>query len=42
MRQARREIIDIRSRKPELKDYRTATYVIALQKPARSYVDLGI
>lgn len=42
MRQALQEIIDIRSRKPELEDYRTAAYVIALQKLARSYLDIGV
>jgi glutamate dehydrogenase (NAD(P)+) len=42
MRQALQEIIDIRSRKPELEDYRTAAYVIALQKLARSYIDIGV
>ncbi len=42
MRQAMQEIIDIRSRKPEIEDYRTAAYVIALQKLARSYIDLGV
>jgi len=42
MRQALQEIIDIRGRKPEIEDYRTAAYVIALQKLARSYVDLGV
>lgn len=42
MRQAMQEIIDVRSRKPEIEDYRTAAYVIALQKLARSYLDLGV
>jgi glutamate dehydrogenase (NAD(P)+) len=42
MRMALQEIIDIRSRKPELEDYRTAAYVIALQKLARSYIDIGV
>jgi glutamate dehydrogenase (NAD(P)+) len=42
MRQAMQEIIDIRSRKPEIEDYRTAAYVIALQKLARSYLDIGV
>ncbi|MCU7946364.1 MAG: Glu/Leu/Phe/Val dehydrogenase, partial [Candidatus Thiodiazotropha sp. (ex Cardiolucina cf. quadrata)] len=32
MRLAMQEIIDIRSRKPEIEDYRTAAYIIALQK----------
>jgi glutamate dehydrogenase (NAD(P)+) len=42
MRQAMQEIIDIRSRKPEIEDFRTAAYVIALQKLARSYIDIGV
>ncbi|MCU7845192.1 MAG: Glu/Leu/Phe/Val dehydrogenase [Candidatus Thiodiazotropha sp. (ex Monitilora ramsayi)] len=42
MRQAMQEIIDIRSRKPEIEDFRTAAYVIALQKLARSYLDIGV
>lgn len=42
MRQAMQEIIDVRSRKPEIEDYRTAAYVIALQKLARSYLDIGV
>ncbi|MCU7815944.1 MAG: Glu/Leu/Phe/Val dehydrogenase [Candidatus Thiodiazotropha sp. (ex Lucinoma kastoroae)] len=42
MRTAMQEIIDIRSRKPEIEDYRTAAYIIALQKLARSYIDIGV
>jgi glutamate dehydrogenase (NAD(P)+) len=42
MRMALQEIIDIRGRKPELEDYRAAAYVIALQKLARSYIDIGV
>jgi glutamate dehydrogenase (NAD(P)+) len=42
MRQAMQEIIDIRGRKPEIEDYRTAAYVIALQKLSRSYLDIGV
>lgn len=42
MRQAMQEIIDVRSRKPEIEDYRTAAYVIALQKLSRSYLDIGV
>ena len=42
MRQAMQEIIDVRHRKPEIEDYRTAAYVIALQKLVRSYIDLGV
>jgi glutamate dehydrogenase (NAD(P)+) len=42
MRLALQEIIDIRNRKPELEDYRTAAYVIALEKLARSYIDIGV
>ncbi len=42
MRQAMQEIIDIRGRKPEIEDYRTAAYIIALQKLSRSYLDIGV
>jgi glutamate dehydrogenase (NAD(P)+) len=42
MRLALQEIIDIRNRKPELEDYRTAAYVIALEKLARTYIDIGV
>ncbi|MEJ2610855.1 MAG: Glu/Leu/Phe/Val dehydrogenase [Candidatus Thiodiazotropha sp.] len=42
MRQAMQEIIAIRKRKPEIEDYRTAAYIIALQKLARSYIDIGV
>lgn len=42
MRQAMQEIIDIRSRNPEIEDYRTAAYIIALQKLSRSYLDIGV
>jgi glutamate dehydrogenase (NAD(P)+) len=42
MRLALQEIIDIRRRIPEIEDYRTAAYIIALQKLARSYIDIGV
>jgi glutamate dehydrogenase (NAD(P)+) len=42
MRQALQEIIDIRNRKSEIEDFRTAAYIIALQKLARSYIDIGV
>jgi glutamate dehydrogenase (NAD(P)+) len=42
MRLALQEIIDIRSRMPEIEDYRTAAYIIALQKLSRSYLDIGV
>ncbi len=42
MRQAMQEIIDIRQRNPLIEDYRTAAYMIALQKLARSYIDIGV
>ncbi|MET0026739.1 MAG: Glu/Leu/Phe/Val dehydrogenase [Candidatus Thiodiazotropha sp.] len=42
MRQAMQEILDVRQRNPLIEDYRTAAYVIALQKLARSYIDIGV
>ncbi|MEW8382165.1 MAG: glutamate dehydrogenase, partial [Candidatus Thiodiazotropha taylori] len=42
MRLALQEIIDVRKRMPEIEDYRTAAYIIALQKLARSYIDIGV
>ncbi len=42
MRQALQEIIDIRCRKEEIEDYRTAAYYIAVSKLVRSYQDLGV
>ena len=42
MRLAMQEIIDIRGRTPEIEDFRTAAYMIALQKLSRSYLDIGV
>jgi glutamate dehydrogenase (NAD(P)+) len=42
MRMALQEIIEVRHCEEKIEDYRTAAYVIALTKLARSYVDVGI
>jgi len=42
MRQAMQEIIRIKNTMEGVEDYRTAAYVIALKKLARSYVDVGV
>ncbi len=42
MRLALQEIIDTRNRNEQIEDYRTAAYVIALSKLARSYLDIGV
>jgi glutamate dehydrogenase (NAD(P)+) len=42
MRLALQEIIDTKNRNEEIEDYRTAAYVIALSKLARSYLDIGV
>lgn len=42
MRQAFQEIVAVRDGNPRIDDYRTAAYVIALQKLERSYLDLGL
>jgi glutamate dehydrogenase (NAD(P)+) len=42
MRLALQEIIRTRNRNEEIEDYRTAAYVIALSKLARSYLDIGV
>jgi len=42
MRGAMQEIFRLRERDSKIKDYRTAAYVIALQKLARSYSDIGV
>ncbi len=42
MRLALQEIIDTRNRNEKVDDYRTAAYVIALSKLARSYLDIGV
>jgi glutamate dehydrogenase (NAD(P)+) len=42
MRLALQEIIDTKNRNDAVDDYRTAAYVIALSKLARSYIDIGV
>ena len=42
MRTAMQDIFKLRERDPKIKDYRTAAYVIALTKLARSYSDIGV
>ncbi len=42
MRTAMQDIFRLRERDPKIKDYRTAAYVIALKKLARSYSDIGV
>jgi glutamate dehydrogenase (NAD(P)+) len=42
MRTALQEIIETRRRNSAIEDYRTAAYIIALNKLARSYLDLGV
>lgn len=42
MRTAMQDIFRARERDPRIKDYRTAAYVIALTKLARSYKDIGV
>jgi glutamate dehydrogenase (NAD(P)+) len=42
MRAAYQEIRDTLKRYPEIHDYRTAAYVIAIRKLAQSYYDLGL
>ncbi|NOR51352.1 MAG: glutamate dehydrogenase [Gammaproteobacteria bacterium] len=42
MRTAMQDIFKLRERDPRIKDYRTAAYVIALTKLARSYSDIGV
>jgi glutamate dehydrogenase (NAD(P)+) len=42
MRLALQGIIELRNSEEEVEDYRTAAYVIALTKLARSYVDVGV
>lgn len=41
MRQAYRELREVLHSNPRVKDYRTAAYVVAISKIARSYIDLG-
>lgn len=42
MRNAFADIRDAMKRNPDIKDYRTAAFVIAIQKLAQSYYDLGL
>ncbi|MES9937477.1 MAG: Glu/Leu/Phe/Val dehydrogenase [Sedimenticola sp.] len=42
MRLALQEIIAIKNRSDKIEDYRTAAYVIALEKISRSYLDIGV
>ena len=42
MRTAFQEIREVMKTYPEVKDYRTAAYVIAISKVAQSYYDLGL
>jgi glutamate dehydrogenase (NAD(P)+) len=42
MRSAMQDIFRVRERDPRINDYRTAAYVIALIKLARSYSDIGV
>ncbi|VAX07231.1 NAD-specific glutamate dehydrogenase; NADP-specific glutamate dehydrogenase [hydrothermal vent metagenome] len=42
MRLALQDIIDTRNRDNKIDDYRTASYVIALNKLSRSYIDIGV
>ena len=39
---AYQEIREVRERKPEIRDLRTAAFVNAIEKIARSYMELGI
>ena len=42
MRMAYREISDTRKESKKIKDFRTAAYVVAVNKIARSYLDIGV
>ncbi|MFQ5329203.1 MAG: Glu/Leu/Phe/Val dehydrogenase [Thermodesulfobacteriota bacterium] len=42
MRHAMKEIIEIRDTNDKVDDYRTAAYVIAIEKISRSYLDIGV
>jgi glutamate dehydrogenase (NAD(P)+) len=42
MRMAFQEMREARKRNPDIPDYRTAAYVIAVDKIAQSYYDLGL
>jgi glutamate dehydrogenase (NAD(P)+) len=39
---ATREIVDVWHKNPEIPDMRTASYVVAINKVATSYAELGI
>lgn len=42
MRSAFQEIFSIFKKFPEVKDYRTAAFIVAIEKISRSYLDLGV
>ena len=42
MRQAFQDICGVMKQYPEIRDYRTAAYVLAISKIAQSYYDLGL
>lgn len=42
MRSAYQEISDVYHTNPEIKDFRTAAFVVSLQKIARSYIEFGV
>ena len=42
MRLAFQEIREVKNKNKKISDYRTAAFVIAIQKIARSYLDLGV
>jgi glutamate dehydrogenase (NAD(P)+) len=42
MRSAFADIRDTMKRSPEINDYRTAAYVVAIRKLSQSYQDLGL
>lgn len=42
MRHAFQEILDARARFPDVQDFRTAAFVVAIEKISRSYLDIGV
>jgi glutamate dehydrogenase (NAD(P)+) len=42
MRLAFQHIRDVKAERETVEDYRTAAYVIAIEKIARSYIDIGV
>jgi glutamate dehydrogenase (NAD(P)+) len=42
MRLAFQQIREVKAKREKVKDYRTAAYVIAIEKIARSYIDIGV